>query len=105
MGYDAPLSLSLQREIEKRNLPLDSEILAALRSLKVRSLLGQSGIMKARGYPTVSLLYWLLLLPFIMKRTTFLWSGNTMADAGKDAWYRFLNNECFNCAPLSTGWS
>lgn len=96
MGYDAPLSLSLQREIEKRNLPLDSEILAALRSLKVRSLLGQSGIMKARGYPTVSLLYWLLLLPFIMKRTTFLWSGTTMADAGKDAWYRFLNNECFN---------
>ncbi len=30
MSYDKPLSLSLQKEIEKRNLSLDSEIHTAL---------------------------------------------------------------------------
>jgi len=75
---------------------LDAEILVALQPLKVKSLLGRSGIMKKRGYPTVSLLYRLILLPFIMKRTTFRWSGNTMAESEKDVWYRSLNNECVN---------
>ena len=88
MAYDTPLSLSLQKEIEKRNLPLDSAIHTALQAFKVRSLLGRCNIMKAKGYTTASLLYWLLLLPFIMKRTTFLWTGNTGLNARKDTFFR-----------------
>lgn len=96
MSYDKPLSLSLQKEIEKRNLTLDSEIHTALQALRIKSLLCRSNIMKRKGYTTVSLLYWFLLLPFIMKRTTFLWTGNTFLDAKKDTFYRFLNNEYFH---------
>ena len=95
MSYDKPLSLSLQKEIEKRNLSLDSEIHAALQALNIKSLLCRCNIMKRNGYTTIALLYWLLLLPFIMKRLTFLWTGNTLK-AGKDTYYRFLNNEYFN---------
>jgi len=57
MQYDKPLSLSLQKEIEKRNLSLDSEIHTALQALRIKSLLCRSNIMKAKGYTTVSLLY------------------------------------------------
>jgi hypothetical protein len=95
MSYDKPLSLSLQKEIEKRNLVLDSEIHTALQTLRIQSLLCRSNIIKAKGFTTATLLYWLLLLPFIMKRTTFLWTDNTLK-AGKDTYYRFLNNEYFN---------
>lgn len=96
MSYDKPLLLSLQKEIEKRNLSLDSEINAALQALRIKSLLSKSNIMKRNGYATAILLYRLLLLPFIMKRLTFLWTGNHTFKAGKDAYYRFLNNEYFN---------
>jgi hypothetical protein len=96
MSYDKPLFLSLQKEIEKRNLILDSEIYIALQALRIKSLLCRSNIMKRKGYTTVSLLYWLLLLPFIMKRLTFLWTGNVSVGARKDAYYHFLNNEYFN---------
>ena len=96
MSYDKPLSLSLQKEIEKRNLILDSEIHTALQALRIKSLLCRSNIMKRKGYTTVTLLYWLLLLPFIMKRLAFLWTDNVSVGARKDAYYRFLNNEYFN---------
>jgi len=96
MSYNKPLSLSLQKELEKRNLLLDSEIHAALKVLNIKSLLCRCNIMKRNGYTTAALLYWLLLLPFIMKRLTFLWTGNNALKAGKDAYYRFLNNEYFN---------
>jgi hypothetical protein len=95
MAYDKPLSLSLQKEIETRNLLLDSEIHAAVQALKIRSLLARCGITKAKGYATVSLLYRLLLLPFLAKGLTFLWTGNAF-DGEKDVYYRFLNNEYFN---------
>ena len=100
MSYDKPLSLSLQKEIEKRNLSLDSEIHTALQTLRIKSLLCRSNIMKRNGYTTVTLLYWLLLLPFIMKRTTFLWTGHTFLNAKKDTFYRFLNNEYFHWRTL-----
>jgi hypothetical protein len=96
MQYDKPLSLSLQKEIEKRKLSLDSEIHTALQVLRIKSLLCRCNIVKTKGYTTVVLLYWLVLLPFIMKRTTFLWTGHTFLDAKKDTFYRFLNNEYFH---------
>lgn len=95
MSYNKPLSLSLQKEIEKSNLSLDSEINRAFKTLKIGSLLNRSNIMKQKGYATTTLLYLLLLLPFIMKRLTFLWMDNIL-NAKKDAYYRFLNNEHFN---------
>ena len=99
MPYGKPLSLSLQKEIERRNLSLDSELQKALTALKVRSLLGGCGMVKQRGYVAIVLLYWLILLPFIMKRLSGLWSEHTVSrtlEARKDVYYRFLNNERFN---------
>jgi len=55
--------------------------------------------MKKRGYATAVLFYWLILLPFLMKRITSLWSDAVIVrkiNARKDTYYRFLNNERFN---------
>jgi SRSO17 transposase len=103
MSYDKPISLSLQKEIKRRNLSLDSEIQGALKALRIKSMLARCNIVKQRGYATIVLLYWLLLLPFIMKRLTALWSDTAVSrifDAKKDAYYRFLNNERFNWRAL-----
>ena len=48
MKYHKSLSLSLQREIEKRNLAMDSEVLKALDDLKISSLLRRSAIIKQK---------------------------------------------------------
>ncbi len=45
-------SLSLQKEIEKRKLSLDSEIHTALQALRVKSLFCRSNILKVKGYTT-----------------------------------------------------
>ena len=98
MSYGKPLSLSLQKEIERRNLSLDSELRKTLTALKVRPLLGPCGLVKQRGYATITLLYFLILLPFVMKRLSGLWSEHTVSrtiQARKDVYYRFLNNERF----------
>jgi IS4 transposase len=92
-------SLSLQKEMERRKLSMDSEIDQAMREVKMKSMLHHSGIMKKRGYATFSLLYLVILLPFIQKYFTFLWSGTSFLryfEAHKDTFYRFLNNERFN---------
>jgi len=39
MSYDKTISLSLQKEIEKRNLPMESEIKSAMETLKVSRML------------------------------------------------------------------
>jgi len=99
MSYDKTISLSLQKEIEKRNLPMESEIKSAMETLKVSRMLARSAIMKKRGYATAVLFYWLILLPFLMKRITSLWSDAVIVrkiNARKDTYYRFLNNERFN---------
>ncbi len=92
-------SLSLQKEMERRKLSMDSEIDKAMRDLKIRSMLRASGVTKKRGYATLTLLYLIILLPFIKKYFTFLWSGKSFLnyfEAQKDTFYRFLNNERFN---------
>lgn len=99
MKHDTRLSLSLQKEIERRNLALDSEMQKTLRALKISALLSRCGIVKQRGYVAIALLYWLLLLPFVVKRLSGLWSERTASrifEARKDTYYRFLNNERFN---------
>lgn len=55
MKHDTRLSLSLQKEIERRNLALDSEMQKTLRALKISALLSRCGIVKQRGYVAIAL--------------------------------------------------
>lgn len=92
-------SLSLQKEMERRNLSMDSEIDQAMQELKIKSILRHSGIVKKRGYSTLTLMYLIILLPFLKQYFTFLWSGTSFLryfEAQKDTFYRFLNQERFN---------
>ena len=99
MKYDKAFSLSLQREMESRDLAMDSEINKAFEELKFRSLLNRCRIMKKKGYLTIDLLYLMVLLPFLREVLTILWSRdcfNNAIEARKDTYYRFLNQERFN---------
>lgn len=99
MNHHKSFSLSLQKEMKKRDLSMDSEINKAFRELKIKSLLHRSGIMKQKGYQTISLLYLLVLLPFLKKCLSSLWLSDCFLkhfDARKDTYYRFLNHERFN---------
>jgi hypothetical protein len=49
MKYSKAFSLSLQRELEKRQLAMDSEIHKAFHELRIKSLLHLSNIRKKRG--------------------------------------------------------
>ena len=99
MKHHKSLSLSLQREMETRNLAMDSEILKAFQELKITSLLRRSAIIKRKGYVTFTLLYLIILLPFLKKYLTSLWLQGFLIyriEAQKDTYYRFLNHERYN---------
>jgi len=92
-------SLSLQKQISKQKIVIDSEINSAFKELRFRSLLNRSGIRKARGYTTITLLFLIVLLPFIKRKLTDIWNSEYLTNstnAQKDAFYRFLNCETFN---------
>ncbi|MBF0228184.1 MAG: hypothetical protein HQK63_01100 [Desulfamplus sp.] len=96
-------SLSLQRQFE--NIGLDSDINQALQELKLSSMLRQSKILKQKGYSTSTLMYFMILLPFIKRKLCSFWTTewlNQQIEAQKDTWYRFLNNERFNWRKLVT---
>ena len=103
MTSNNTFSLSLQKQIQKNNITFDSEINRAFNELNLKSLLNKSGIVKQRGYSTVSILLLIVLLPFL-KRTLFNFRSTNYIqnglDAQKDAYYRFLNNERFNWRKL-----
>ena len=63
MKHFNPLSLSLQKEIAKRNSCLESEIERSMNSFGFRTMLHRCGIYKQKGYPTISILYLMILLP------------------------------------------
>lgn len=103
MKHLTAFSLSLQRQMEKRQLAMDSEIKKALSEIRIRSLLHQSNIRKMSGYGTISLLYIVILLPFMRKHLSSLWSNDILLRyflARKDTYYRFLNHERFNWRKL-----
>ena len=92
-------SLSLQKQIQNQSISIDTEINRAFQELKLRSLLRRSGITKSRGYAPVSLMFLLVLLPFLKRKLTEFWSSKCLEnqiDAQKDAYYRFINHERFN---------
>ena len=78
MDYNKSFSLSLQKELQKRNLDMDSEINKAFRELRMKSLLNRSGIAKRRGYVTITLFYLIVLLPFLRRSLTAFWSQESL---------------------------
>lgn len=99
MKLNNTFSLSLQKQILSQNVVIDSEINSAFKELKLRSLLNRSGIRKVRGYKTITLLFLIVLLPFLKRTLTDLWNSeylNNTTNAQKDVFYRFLNYERFN---------
>ncbi len=103
MKKNISFSLSVQREIERRHLNMESEINKSMNELGIRTLLHQSGIHKEKGVPPVTLLFALIILPVIKQSITALWSGSffeNLIEAHKDTYYRFLNHPCFNWRKL-----
>ena len=99
MKRNIAFSLSLQREIEKRRLNVESEVNKSINERSIRSLLHQSGIHKQKGFSTVSLLFVPLVLPIIRRYLSAMWSGEffqNLIRAPKDIYYWFLNHLCFN---------
>ena len=99
MKKDISFSLSIQREIESRGLNVESEVNKSFNELGIRTLLHQSGIRKEKGFPPVTLLFVMTVLPLIKHSLCSLWSGQFFANviaAQKDTYYRFLNHPCFN---------
>lgn len=103
MKTNKSFSLSLQKQIQKSHTVFDSEINKAFNELKLNQILKRSGITKQRGYSTSSILFLIVLLPFLkrtisdFRSTHYIKSG---LDAQKDSYYRFLNNERFNWRKL-----
>jgi hypothetical protein len=105
MKKDIAFSLSIQREIEKRHLNVESEVNKSMNELGIRTLLHQSGIQKEKGFSTTTLLFALIILPLIRQSLSALWSGQffeNLIQAHKDTYYRFLNHPCFNWRKLVT---
>jgi hypothetical protein len=103
MNFNSTFSLSLQKQIENQNVFIDSEINRAFNELNFRTLLNRSGITKTKGYATNTLLFLIVLLPFLKRRLSDFWNSNYLENqinAQKDVYYRFLNHERFNWRKL-----
>jgi hypothetical protein len=99
MELNNTFSLSLQKQISNKNVVIDSEINRAFKELKFSSILNRSRIRKIRGYKTITLLFLIVLLPFLKRTLTDIWNSeylNNATNAQKDVFYRFLNHERFN---------
>jgi hypothetical protein len=104
MARDDPLSLSVQREIEKHPLNVESDecwsdIATPMARLGFQTLLNRSGICKQKGCPPFGLLFALLLVPFLKETVRALWVNrhcSRFLSAQKDTVYRFLNHYGFN---------
>lgn len=103
MKKNIAFSLSIQREIEKCRLNMESAVNKSMNELGMRTFLHRSGIQKEKGFAPITLLFALIVLPVIKQSLTALWSGSffeNLIQAHKDAYYRFLNQPCFNWRKL-----
>jgi hypothetical protein len=99
MRKHTPLSLSIQREIEKHRLHVESEIDKSMSQLGFGTLLNRSAIRKQKGRAPGSVLFALMVLPFIKEGVRSLWTKefySRLLNAQKDTVYRFLNHCGFN---------
>ena len=71
-------SLSLQKQINKQSISIDTEINRAFQELNFRALLKRSGITKNKGYATISLMFLFVLLPFLKRKLTDFWSSQCL---------------------------
>jgi len=74
MKKNMAISLSLQKEIEKRRFNVESDVNKSMKELGIGTLLHQSRIQKEKGYATITLLFALLVLPVISQSLSALWS-------------------------------
>lgn len=89
MRNNTSFLLSIQREIKKRRLNLESEMNKSINDLGVKTLLHRAGIEKSKGYPPIALLYVLILLPIVKESLSALWSRkffNNFITAHKDTY-------------------
>lgn len=103
MKHPKSFSLSLQKHFSAKPRVLDYDFRMAFKHLKIGSLLRSCGIFKEKGIDTMTLLLWIVLVPFLKKPMTSLWLSKHVTkelDAKKDTYYRFLNNERFNWRKL-----
>ena len=103
MKYPKSFSLSLQKHFSAKPRVLDYDFRMAFKHLKIGALLHSCGIFKEKGIDTMTLLLWIVLVPFLKKPMTSLWLSKHVSkelDAKKDTYYRFLNNERFNWRKL-----
>ena len=99
MTYHKSFSLSVQKELQKRNICIESEFDKSITNLNIRSMMHRCNIYKQKGYHTITIIYTILILPLMHRAISALWSVDyfqQIIDAKKDTYYRFLNNERFN---------
>ncbi len=99
MSFNNTFSLSLQKQINQQHIFFDSEINNAFNELNFKTMLHRSGIFKEKGYATNTVLFLIVLLPFLKRKLSDFWNSaylNNQIDAKKDVYYRFLNHERFN---------
>lgn len=99
MKYNTPFFLSLQKQFANKKTIVDSEINRAFNELHFKTMLNRCGITKNRGYSTNSLLFLIVLVPFLKRKLNDFWNSEyfqNQVNARKDAFYRFLNYERFN---------
>ncbi len=70
MKYPKSFSLSLQKHFSAKPRVLDNDFRMAFKHLKIGSLLHSCGIFKEKGIDTMTLLLWIVLVPFL-KNSTF----------------------------------
>jgi hypothetical protein len=66
-------SLSLQKHFSDKHRELDYDFRRAFQHLNIASLLCRCGIFKEKGINTMTLLFWIILVPFFKKSMTSHW--------------------------------
>ena len=83
----------MQKHFSAKPRALDYDFRMAFANLKLCSLLRCCGIFKAKGIDTITLLFWIVLVPFLKKPMTSLWLSKHVTKepvAKKDTYYRFF---------------
>ena len=87
---------------DKKNADVGLTIFDLFASFRLQKLVFQCGITKNRGYSIAEILTVLILFPILMVTTVrgFIHSRFTLTDAGKDTFFRLMNNENINWRKL-----